>query len=192
MKLKITVLICAVVLVTNSPLFGCARVRMEAPKDPIKVDITMRVDVYQHVQEDIDAIEGIVSGESPAPTGQDLRGSNLFFLTDAYAQEDLSPELTEAALRRKERLSLLHMLESEGIVGENKSGLVEVRAATMITPDAQVLVEEENRDRMVIYEGIAEKNGTAVSEVQKVYAVRLQGDAPAGTPIETDKGWMKK
>ena len=28
---------------------GCAKVQVQAPKEPIKVDITMRLDVYQHV-----------------------------------------------------------------------------------------------------------------------------------------------
>ena len=41
---------------------GCATVRMKAPKEPIKVDISMRLDIYQHVQKDIEAIENIVSG----------------------------------------------------------------------------------------------------------------------------------
>ncbi|MDP2911312.1 MAG: hypothetical protein Q8N76_03140, partial [Candidatus Omnitrophota bacterium] len=46
---------------------GCARVRVEAPKDPIKLDISMRLDIYQHVAKDIDAIEGIVSGNETKP-----------------------------------------------------------------------------------------------------------------------------
>jgi hypothetical protein len=41
---------------------GCARVRVEAPKEAIKLDISMRLDIYQHVAKDIDAIEDIVSG----------------------------------------------------------------------------------------------------------------------------------
>lgn len=191
MKKRIGVLVCLFLIASGSPLLGCARVRVEAPKDPIKVDITMRVDVYQHVQEDIDAIEGIVSGqgEAPAPGPQ----SSFFGLVaSAYAQDGLSPEVEAAALRRKDRLSLLQMLESEGIVGENKLGLLEVRAAAMITPDAQSLLEEENRDRMLIYTAIAAKNQVAVSEIQKVYAQRLQADAPGGAPIETEAGWQVK
>jgi uncharacterized protein YdbL (DUF1318 family) len=37
---------------------------------------------------------------------------------------------------------------------------------------------------MVIYREVARKNGASVEEVQKLYAKRLQSDAPAGTPIE--------
>ena len=48
---KIFLACCAVVIG-----LGCARVRVEAPKEAIKVDISMRLDVYQHVQKDIDEI----------------------------------------------------------------------------------------------------------------------------------------
>ena len=28
---------------------GCAKVQVQAPKEPIKVDISMRLDIYQHI-----------------------------------------------------------------------------------------------------------------------------------------------
>ena len=43
-------------------LGGCASVQVNAPKEPIKMDISMRLDVYQHVVKDIDDIESIVAG----------------------------------------------------------------------------------------------------------------------------------
>ena len=71
----------------------------------------------------------------------------------------------------------------------NKSGLVEVKDAQAGT---EALVSAENNDRMVIYNAIAEKNGSSVQEVEHIYAKRLQADAPAGTPIEGDSGWSVK
>ncbi len=56
--------------------FGCARVRVEAPKEAIKLDISMRLDIYQHVTKDIDAIEDIVSGGSSKPLSGE-KGSML-------------------------------------------------------------------------------------------------------------------
>ena len=44
--------------------FGCAGVQVGGTKEPIKVDVTMRLDIYQHIEKDIDAIESIVSGSS--------------------------------------------------------------------------------------------------------------------------------
>ena len=37
---------------------------------------------------------------------------------------------------------------------------------------------------MIIYKSVAAKNNTPVEEIKKVYAQRLQADAPSGTPIE--------
>jgi uncharacterized protein YdbL (DUF1318 family) len=161
---------------------GCARLRVEGPKEPIKLDITMRLDVYQHVTKDIDAIESMVNAPAAAPKKSNGQSLLHLFVGYAYAQEGLSPEVQEAVKRRRDRLSELSSLESAGIVGENKSGLVEIRGKG--DAGAQALVSAENSDRMVIYQSVAKKNGTSVSDVQMLYAKRLQNDAPAGTPIE--------
>jgi len=161
---------------------GCARVRVEAPKEPIKVDISMRLDIYQHVEKDINAIENIVSGSKEAPRSSDNHSLLDYFISNAYAQEGLSPEVEQVALRRKDRYSELNSWEAKGAVGENKSGLVQI--IKPVDPALEQLINTENSDRMIIYREIAKKNGTSVEDVQKLYAKRLQSDAPAGTPIE--------
>lgn len=169
---------------------GCARVRVEAPKEAFKVDISMRLDVYQHVSRDIDSIEDIVSGRSTQKAGPDTKSSLNIFVSDAYAQEGLGPEVEQAAARRRDRKSQLSQYEASGVIGENGSGLVEVRGQA--DAQAQSVVSAENADRMIIYSSVAQKNGTSVAEVQKLYARRLQSDAPAGTPIEIDGAWKVK
>lgn len=164
---------------------GCARVRVEAPKEPIKVDISMRLDIYQHVQKDIDAIENIVSGDK----GKTKSGNNQSFLdylgACAYAQEELGPEVEAAALRRKDRRQQLSSLEEKGLIGENKSGLLEMRnSGAALLPSVKQLVKDENNDRMIIYQAVARKNNISVEEVKKMYAKRLQEDAPFGAPVE--------
>ena len=144
---------------------GCARVEVQAPKDPIKMDIAMRLDVYQHVVKDIDEIENIVSGGSPA-----VKQLSGLFIATAYA-DDLPPAAREAALRRRDRKGALDSYKSQGVIGENASGLVEVKSAN---GEAQSLVQAENSDRMIIYQAIAQKNGTSVESVQEVYAKRYQ------------------
>ena len=165
---------------------GCARVSVQAPKEPIKVDISMRLDIYQHIENDIDKIENMVSGESKGKGPQSFLNLGV---TEAYADEGLSPDVQAAALRRKERRSDLVALQAQGIIGENKSGLIELRkvGASIAFP-----INDENKDRMIIYRAVAEKNGSSVEEVQKLYAKRLQADAVAGTPIETSQGWTIK
>lgn len=163
-------------------MLGCARVRVEAPKEPIKVDISMRLDIYQHVEKDIDAIENIVSGSQESPKPNDSQGLLNLLVPGAYAQEGLSPEVEQAALRRKDRRQDLIAWEAKGVIGENKSGLLDFRGTG--SPEAEKLIKDENSDRMVIYQAVASKNGTSVAEVEKLYAKRLQQDAPSGTPIE--------
>lgn len=171
-------------IVAGLVLLGCARVKVEGSKEPIKLDISMRLDVYQHVEKDIDAIEDIVSGSKDKNSSGDSRSLLNYFVATAYAQEDLSPQVEEAALRRKERRPELISLEEKGVIGENKSGLVEIRLAGSNDSSTEKLVEAENKDRMFIYEQLAQKNASSLEEVQKLYAKRLQENAPVGTPIE--------
>lgn len=153
-------------------IIGCARVRVEAPKEAIKLDISMRLDIYQHVAKDIDAIEDIVSGGSAKPvSGQ--KGSMLDILvTEAYAQDSFGPEVEQAAYSRRDRKPQLDSLEASGVVVENQLGMVEIRDSA--DSSAKALVDVENADRMVIYKAIAAKNGVSVEEVQQIYAKKIQ------------------
>lgn len=185
---KVVVLLAVAVL-----SLGCAKLQVEGSKEPIKVDIAMRLDIYQHVEKDIDAIENIVSGGKESKASKDTQSLLRFFVSNAYAKESLSPEVEQAALSRKSRYAQLTTLESKGVIGENKNGLVEVRNSSAADSSVKQLVSAENSDRMVIYQSVAKKNNTSVAEVQKLYAKRLQDDAPSGTPIETQAGsWQVK
>jgi uncharacterized protein YdbL (DUF1318 family) len=156
---------------------GCAKVQVQAPKEPIKVDISMRLDIYQHIEKDIDKIENIVAGK-------DKQGFLVGLVGVAFAEESLSPEVEQAALRRKDRRSELSSWEAKGVIGENKSGLVEIRNSSVADSSTRQLVDAENSDRMIIYRSVASKNNSSVEEVLKPYVKRLQEDAPGGTPIE--------
>ena len=173
-----------IIFVVLVAFFGCARVRVEAPKDPIKLDISMRLDIYQHVAKDIDAIEDIVSGNGPKKTAPGKKGSMLdVFVRDAYAQDSFGPEVEKAAYSRRDRKSELDSWEEKGVIGENKLGMVEIRGSADSSTNA--LIDAENSDRMVIYKAIANKNGISVEEVQKIYAKKLQDGAASETPVES-------
>lgn len=179
--MKNFLLILSAVVIT----FGCARLSVQGPKEPIKVDITMRLDVYQHVENDIDAIEGIVSGAKDKAKPSDKHSFLSNFISLAYAEEArMNPEVEQAALRRRDRANELYSLEAKGIAGENKSGMVEARDALQATGEVKKLIDAENSDRSIIYNAVAAKNSTSVDEIQKIYAKRLQNDAPAGAPLE--------
>ncbi len=163
---------------------GCTRIKLEGSKKPIKVDISMRLDVYQHLQKDINTIENIVSG--PDKKHKNSGGQSLlnYILPYAYAGNEIPPKIKQAALRRKERLSELSSWESRGVIGENKVGLVEIRNNGVRNNSLKRLVKAENKDRTIIYNLLAKRDNTSLLDIQKMYAERLQKDAPAGTPIE--------
>lgn len=174
--------------------FGCARVNVGGSKEPIKVDIAMRLDIYQHVQKDIDSIENIVSADKAKiekkPGGQSWL--NLLE-TNVYAQEGLSPEVEQAALRRKNRRAALDSWEAKAVVGENNAGLAEIRNPGKADSSVKSLVQEENADRMLIYRSLAKKYNETLEQIQKVYAEKLSAGAPSGTPIESLNGqWEVK
>jgi uncharacterized protein YdbL (DUF1318 family) len=164
---------------------GCARVKVEAPEKPIKIDITMRIDVYQHVVKDLNSIEDMVSGSKQEPSPKpNQKGELNLFVTCAFAQEGLGPEVQAAVNNRIKRRSLLADRQAKGVIGENRMGLVEIRNPAAADATAQQLVRDENNDRMTIYKSVAEKNGAPLRGTQEANAARLQQDAPAGTPIE--------
>ncbi|MFH1281953.1 MAG: DUF1318 domain-containing protein [Candidatus Omnitrophota bacterium] len=177
----------SIILTVMIFMIGCARVNVGGAKEPIKLDIAMRLDVYQHVEKDIDAIENIVSG--PKDKEQKKPADQQSFLglgvSIVYAQEELNPQAQQAALRRKDRINEVYALESKGIIGENKIGLLELRDSSQGSASVKQLIELENADRIIICEIVAAKNNVTIDDLNKIYAKRLHDDAPKGAPIET-------
>jgi uncharacterized protein YdbL (DUF1318 family) len=174
-------------------LLGCARVSIDTKK-PIQVDVKMRVDIYQHVAQDVANIEDMISSEPKAKGAEQV---SLFFLgvREAWAQEEADyPENVRAAIeRRKERRSELVSWEARGVIGENMRGQVELVHRAVADNSAVGLVEQENRDRSIIYAYVAGKNNASVDETAAVFAKRIQADAPSGTPIQSSGGeWTTK
>ncbi len=90
---------------------GCARVSVQGSKEPIKLDISMRLDIYQHVKNDIDNIENMVAGSKEQAKPKDKQSFLGRFISYAYAQEGLGAEVEEAAMRRKGRYSQIAAAE---------------------------------------------------------------------------------
>ncbi|MFH0876928.1 MAG: DUF1318 domain-containing protein [Candidatus Omnitrophota bacterium] len=155
-------------------LMGCARVSVET-KEPIKLDVTMRLDIYQHVAQDAQNIEDMIS--SPKTSWLS------FGVPEAWAQEEAGypSDVTEAIERRKDRRSELRAWQAKGVLGEGADGFVTV-ASDKALQEAVRLAEQENRDRRIIYQYVAQKNGVTVEETARIFAQRIQADAPTGTP----------
>ena len=114
-----------------------------ATNQPIKVDIAMRLDVYQHG----------ATGESASPLATPAPGK---------------PAALEPGKRRKDREADLQVFKNSRYVGEGHDGLLAVVAA----PDGEKgdevrhAVAAENGDRMTEMKAYAKSQKLSLAEVQ--------------------------
>ena len=100
--------------------------------------------------------------------------------------EDLSAVRT----RMEQRLSKIDDLKSQGIIGENNRGFVEVRGGDA---EAAAVVSSENTDRQAAYAGLAKQTGTSAEQVGRARAKQLATASAAGVWIQKEDGsWAKK
>lgn len=143
---------------------GCAKIQVET-KEPIKVDIQMRIDIYQHVVREVDSIESQIYG-------QDHKQMNFLFGMENVYASDISEDVNSAIQRRKSRAAKVEEYFSKGYIGENR------RAHLSLAPSAsggslagkiKKLIEQENSDRTVIYKATAKKNNADLSQIEKIF-----------------------
>lgn len=142
---------------------ACAKISVET-KEPIKIDVSMRVDIYQHVVKDVQSINDQIYG------GQEKEFNSLFFIKEAFAQNLNSP-MQNAIAMRKSRFKEIEHYFVMSYIGENREALLEIRSEI---PQAELgrvktAIAAENSDRETIYKAIAAKNGTDVSQTRKVF-----------------------
>lgn len=151
---------------------GCARVLVET-KDPIKVDISMRLDIYQHVLRDVEAIEEQIYGQP------EKKMNFLFTVSKVYAADSVET----AIKRRRDRVSEIEEYFNSGYIGENRSAYLEVLVSE--APDKlKRTIKQENQDRQIIYEDTARKNNAPLGEVKKVFFNNHYSRAQAGWYFE--------
>ncbi len=167
-------------------LFGCARVSVETKK-PIKVDINMRLDVYQHVVKEAESIEDQIYGDDEAEM------NSIWGISAAYAADSLS----EAIERRKQRAVKIENYFKKGYIGENRNGYLKLLKSD--TPyQVKEVIAQENKDRKIIYQSTADKNNAQLSAVEKIFFKDHYQRAPAGWYFEIydqEEGkyiWQKK
>lgn len=180
--------------------FGCSHKVDVSTKKPITVDVKMRVDVYHHVQKQANYIEDLVNGKKPIPEkNEDNNGSSsLFRIKNAYAQQISKSELTTKMLgaikSRKERHQKLIKWQSKGILMEDNNGYIKINKSELnkqaedIKNKINTIAENENNDRRIIYQEIANQNGITPVEVGRQFSYTHKNNAPSGTWIqEKDK-----
>lgn len=113
-------------------------------------------------------------------------------LAGQYDIKEMTPEVQAALDHRRNRFEKLRELKARGIVGENNQGYVEVLADE---PDAQSIIEAENRDRQVVYTTVEKQNNltNAMATIEKVFAQVQREKAQPGDKIQDENGqWLTK
>jgi hypothetical protein len=149
-----------------APLLAClALAACKAPTvhlatpEPVKVDIEMRIDVYQHGKED------------PAKP------------------ESANRKTGDPSKDRMNRLAEIQTLKNSRIVGENAEALLSIRVETPgdYGDHIRKTVEAENADRMALMKAEAAREKIPLPRVQKTQADLARKMAFKGEWIELEK-----
>jgi len=157
---------------------GCANgptINLDTKKplkvDPVKVDLNMRVDVYQHSD------------------------------TTAQKRVAAVPpvETEDAQTRSRKRMGEVQVLRNNRLVGESRNGLLEIRNKPPgeFGEYVQRLVDAENKDRAAIMQDIAQKKNLPLEEVQRQQAELACNKSFSGEWIEVPQAdgtfvWKQK
>lgn len=125
-------------------------------KEPVKVDIAMKVDVYQHADPN-------ASKKLPA-----------------------QPPPTDVVKSRRNRMAEIQVLKNSRIVGENHAGFLEVRNSPPGEYGDYVrgTVDAENADRARLVEKLAKEKNIPVVDAEKQQAELFHKNAFPGEWIE--------
>ena len=92
--------------------------------------------------------------------------------------------------RMLQRLPVINEYKSQGVVGENNKGFLQVMG---IDGEWSQVVAAENSDRKMVYQAIAAKTGASLETVGSRRALQIRESAATGTWIQTNDGkWVKK
>ncbi|MFH1800149.1 MAG: DUF1318 domain-containing protein [Candidatus Omnitrophota bacterium] len=121
-----------------------------------------------------------------------LTAASFCFAAD-YDYKTMTPDIEKALKNRQSRYYQLQSLKQEGEIGENNKGYV---TSLKDNATAATLTQEENQDRRVLYEALAEQNklgSTGLLEIQKAFAEVQSEKADPGDMIQSSSGdWKKK
>ncbi len=139
--------------------------------DPLKVDLNMRVDVYQHADA---SVQKRVTGAQPA------------------GNEDVQTRL-------RNRMGDVQVLKNNRLVGESHKGMLEIRNQPPgeFGEYVQRMVEAENKDRSAMMQDISQKKNLPLEEVQRQQAELARNKAFNGEWIEVPQAdgafvWKQK
>lgn len=121
----------------------------------------------------------------------------VFMLTvssyaETYSIKKMTPEVQNALDSRRSRYDKLLQMKNKGFIGENNRGYVQVLKDN---PEVAYLVQDENSDRLTIYQTIARQNDLmdAIYTIEQVFAQVQRDKADSGHKIQNEAGeWLTK
>ena len=138
-------------------LAGCSSIPIDVgTREPVKVDIAMKVDVYQHA----DPNAGKKAAVPAAPT--------------------------DVVKTRRNRMAEIQVLKNSRIVGENHAGYLEVRNQPPgeYGDYVRTTVDAENGDRARLIEKLAKEKSLPVADAERQQAELFRKNAFPGEWIE--------
>lgn len=159
MKTSVPILISCVLL-----LSGCALppVQLTTP-EPVKVDINVRLDVYQHEDKK----------KTPAAP-------------ESSSQDTGKIDINALKKQSRNRMGDIQLFKNNRVIGENHLALLKIRNkppgewGTYI----ETTVTAENKDRQLLMKHLADKDNTSLEAVQKTQAKLRRDQAFNGEWIE--------
>jgi hypothetical protein len=144
-------------------LAGCApTVRLDTP-EPLKADIAIKVDVYQH----------------GAPVG--------------VPERKISEEESLALRRRDERAGQIWGMKNDGVIVEGERGYLEILGKSGWDPSyVQKHVTEENQDRAILYNGEARDSARPIEIIEKEAGQRLRQQSYGAKPVSNPSAVSKE
>lgn len=120
-----------------------------------------------------------------------IRSVSLFVSLCVLAVSAWAQDAGQLRERLRSRIPQIDALKTQGAVGENNRGLLEVPPAGK--GDAGSIVAEENRDREAVYALIAKETGATADAVGRARARKIAADSRPGVWIQDESGqWKKK
>ena len=110
-----------------------------------------------------------------------------------YDLKRMTPEIEQAFAGRQSRYEQLRSLKAAGRIGEDNRGYVQARDHSSALSG---LVDAENADRRLIYNGVVEQNRlgpNGIPQVEAIFAGVQRDKAKSGDPIQLPNGeWLQK
>jgi len=138
-------------------LAGCSSIPIDVgTKEPVKVDIAMKVDVYQHAD----------------PNGPKKAAA--------------APVVMDVVTSRRNRMGEIQILKNSRLLGENNAGYLEVRTRPPgeYGDYVKTTADAENSDRGRLIEKLAKEKNIPVSQAERQQAELFQKGAFGGEWIE--------